>query len=394
MQVAIVGGGIVGLASAHYLAERGADVTVFEKSSVGAGSTDRANGGIRAQFTSPVSVELSRESIRVWETFDEAFGVDVQYRRPGYLFLARTEETAGRFRENVRRQNDLGVDSRFLDPEEAAEECPGLYAEEFVGATYSPTDGFADPHLGLQGFSQAAAEAGADVRTGVEVTDVLRGDAGGGDAPGGDPAPVVGVDTTEGRVEADFVVNAAGPWAARIGGMAGLDLPVVPKRRQLMVVNPDRPVDSDVPMTVDIDDGAHFRPEREGSAVVGGHFSPEDPAQDPDDYRTSSDLDWAVETLEHAETVADYFGPDSEIVRGWAGLYAVTPDHHPIIEETLPGFVNAVGFSGHGFMQSPATGQVVSELILDGEATTVDVSALDAGRFERGEQLHEGTVID
>ena len=383
MRAVVVGGGVVGLASAYYLAERGVDVTVLEKDSIGGGSTGRANGGIRAQFTSGVSVALSKRSIEVWERFEEAFGTDIDYRRTGYLFLARTDETADRFRENVAVQNDLGVGSEYLPPEEAGERCPGLYTDRYVGATYASTDGFADPHLALQGFSRAATAAGATVETGVEVTDVRT-----------DGGAVVGVETTEGSREADYVVNAAGPWAARVGEMAGLDLPVSPRRRQLLVTAPGSPVPADAPMTVDVDDGVHFRPERDGRAVAGGHFTDRDPERDPDRYRTSNDLDWAIETLEHAAGVADYFGPDSEIVRGWAGLYAVTPDHHPIVEETVPGFVNAVGFSGHGFMQSPATGQVVAELVLDGEASTVDVSALTADRFERGETLHEGTVID
>jgi sarcosine oxidase subunit beta len=383
MRVVVVGGGIVGLSSAYSLAERGADVTVVEKGSLGCGSTGRANGGIRAQFTSAVSIELSRESIAVWERFEEDFHTDIDYRRPGYLFLARTDDTAARFREHVALQNDHGVESEFLSPGAAAERCPGLDCEAYVGATYCPTDGFADPHLGLQGFARAARAAGADVRTGVGVTDVRVTDG-----------AVRGVETTEGPLDASFVVNAAGPWAARVGAMAGLDLPVSPRRRQLLVADPERPVPADVPLTVDVDDGAHFRPERDGRAVVGGRFDGADTEQDPDRYRSAYDVDWAAEALEHVSGVADYFGPDTGLVGGWAGLYAVTPDHHPIIEESVPGFVNAVGFSGHGFMQSPATGQVVSELVLDGEARTVDVSDLRADRFERGEELYEGSVID
>ena len=383
MRVVVVGGGIVGLSSAYYLADRGADVTVLEKRSLGGGSTGRANGGIRAQFTSAVSIDLSRESIRVWERFGEEFDTDIDYRRPGYLFLGRSEGTAARFREHVALQNAHGVESEFLTPDAAAEHCPGLDHEAYVGAAYCPTDGFADPHLGLQGFARAATEAGTDVRTGVEVTDVRVADG-----------AVRGVETTEESLDASFVVNAAGPWATRVGAMAGLGLPVSPRRRQLLVADPERPVPEDVPLTVDVDDGVHFRPERDGRAVVGGQFGGTDPEQDPDRYRESNDVGWAVETLEHAATVADYFGPETELVSGWAGLYAVTPDHHPIIEETRPGFVNAVGFSGHGFMQSPATGQVVSELVLDGEPRTVDVSPLRADRFERGEELYEGSVID
>jgi sarcosine oxidase subunit beta len=383
MRVAIVGGGVVGLASAYRLAERGADVTVFEKDALGSGSTGRANGGIRAQFTSAVNVALSLESIDVWERFEAEFGTDLGYRHTGYLFLARTPDTAERLRENVALQNDLGVSSRYLSPEAAREHCPGLYADRYVGAVYGPTDGFADPHLALQGFARGATNAGATIEPGVAVTDVS--------VEGG---RVVGVETTEGSHRADYVVNAAGPWAARVGSMVGLDLPVSPRRRQLLVAEPDPPVPTDAPMTVDVDGGVHFRPERDGAAVVGGHFDPVDPEADPDRYRTSSDLDWAARALEGVAAVASYFGDDTELLRGWAGLYAVTPDHHPIIEETVPGFVNAVGFSGHGFMQSPATGRVVAELVLDGGARTVDVSALTADRFERGETLHEGTVID
>jgi len=377
MDVVVVGGGIVGVASAYYLAERGADVTLLEKASLGSGSTDRAAGGIRAQFSTTVSIELSKRSIEVWERFEEAFDTDLEYRRPGYMYVARTEETADRLRETVPFQNDHGVPSEFLAPEEAAEHVPGLRTGAYVGAAYCPTDGFADPHLGLQGFSRAAAGAGAELRTGVEVTDLTPGDG------------RVTVGTTDGRYDPEHVVVAAGAWSPAVARMADIDLPVSPRRRQATVVDPERPVPESTPLVTDLDAGCYFRPERDGKALLGGHFDERDPEQDPDRYRTSTDLDWTVEALEAASGVADYFGPESAVVRGWAGLYAVTPDHHPVIEESRPGVVVATGFSGHGFMQSPATGRVVSELVLDGEARTVDVSQLRADRFERGEALHE-----
>ncbi|WP_227356884.1 NAD(P)/FAD-dependent oxidoreductase [Haladaptatus salinisoli] len=380
MRVVIVGGGIVGCASAYYLAERGAEVVVCERSNVGAGSTERSAGGIRAQFSTPVNVALSRASVRVWERFEEEFGTDIAYRRPGYLFLAREEATAEGLADAVAVQNELGVPSELLTPEEAHERCPGLRRESFRAATYSPTDGFSDPHLALQGFAASARESGAEIRTGVEVTDVLReGDA------------VVGVETTEGRIEAEFVVNAAGPWARRIGGMAGVDLPVVPERRQIAVVEPETPVPESVPLTIDLDTGSYFRPERDGAALVGGHFSPSASA-DPDAYDRTTDLDWTVEALERAADCATYFGPETRVRRGWAGLYAVTPDHHPIIEETVPGFVNAVGFSGHGFQHAPATGQLVAELVFEGSASLVDISELDGARFAEGRTVEERNV--
>ncbi|WP_267644212.1 NAD(P)/FAD-dependent oxidoreductase [Haloarchaeobius amylolyticus] len=377
MNVVVIGGGIVGLASAYSLADRGADVVVCEKGSIGAGSTERSAGGIRHQFSTRVNVQLSRESVRVWESFADEFGVDIAYRRSGYLLLAREEETAAAFEANVAMQQEEGVDSRFLTPAEAAEVCPELDVEPFQAATFCPDDGFADPHLALQGFSQAATEAGAEVRTKTAVTAIETRDG-----------AVVGVETDDGRLDADFVVNAAGPWAGRIAELAGLDLPVAPRRRQVAVVDPETPVPDEVPLTIDLDTGSYFRPEREGSAIVGGHFADEDPDVDPDGFDGNADLDWMIEAVEHAADYAGYFGPETRIKRGWAGLYAVTPDHHPIVEETIPGFVNAIGFSGHGFQHAPAVGQLVAELVLDGEASLVDIGALSSDRFEAGE-LHD-----
>ncbi|PHQ37481.1 FAD-dependent oxidoreductase [Halorubrum persicum] len=377
MTVVIIGGGIVGCASAYYLAERGADVILFERASLGAGATDRAAGGIREQFSTEVNIRLSQAAISVWETFEANFGTDIKYRRPGYLYLARDDSTAALFEETVTFQNDHGVDSRILDPEEATEYVPGLRTGQYVAAAYCPTGGFADPHLGLQGFSMAATEAGAAIETGVAVTDLRVRDG-----------RVVGVDTTEGRYDADVVVNAAGSWSPQIASMVGIDLPVTPKRRQALIVDPESPVPDSNPLVTDLDDGCYFRPERNGQALVGGHFGSDQP-YDPDKYEKSHDLDWAADVVEHVATVADHFGPDSRVIRGWAGLYAMTPDHHPIIEESMPGLLTATGFSGHGFMQSPATGQLVAELVLDGEATTVDISPLARDRFERGEALHE-----
>lgn len=381
MDVVVVGGGIVGMASAHALAERGADVVVCEAGSIGGGSTGRAVGGIRAQFSTPVHVDLSMTAMAVWDTFEARFDVDIAYRRPGYLFLARTDETATAFRDNVVMQQQRGVPSRLLTPDQASEYCPELHEEAFVRASYAPTDGFADPHSALQAYADAARELGATIRTNTPVTD-LRFDDGG----------PIDVEAADDRLDVDYVVNAAGPWASSVAALAGLDLPVSPRRRQVLVVDPEQPLPESVPLTVDLDTGLYFRPERDGLALVGGHFAADDPPADPDRYRESYDLDWATEALERAADCAGYFGPDSEIRRGWAGLYAVTPDHHPIIDETRPGFVNAVGFSGHGFQHAPAVGELVAELVVDGEASLVDIEALGADRFEAGGLAPERNV--
>jgi sarcosine oxidase subunit beta len=387
MEVLVIGGGIVGLSAAYSLAQRGTDVTIFEKGSLGDGSTARAVGGIRSQYTTAVNVELSLASKRVWDTFEEEFGVDIAHRKAGYLFLARSEETATQFRENVRMQQELGAKSTFLSPGETTEYCPGLDPEMFVGATYNPDDGVADPNLALQGYARAVREQGVDVQTGTAVTDIHRD---------GERVTGVEVESENGgteRREADYVVNAAGAWAAQVGALTDVSLPISPRRRQIATVDPTPPVPESVPLTIDLDTGSYFRPERDGKALVGGHFADDpDPEQDPDWYDDDVDIQWAAKAVETAAEWTDYFGPETRIRRGWAGLYAVTPDHHPIIEETVPGFVTAAGFSGHGFQHAPATGQIVAELALDGESRLVDVSMLDSGRFERDEALVEQNV--
>ena len=388
MDVLVVGGGVVGLSAAYSLSDRGANVTLAEKGSLGDGSTARSAGGIRSQFSTRVNVELSLASKEVWNAFEERFGVDIGLRKNGYLFLARSEETARQFRENVEMQRELGAGSELLTPTEATEHCPGLDPDPFVAATYNPDDGIADPNLAVQGYAEAARERGVDVRTKTAVTDVHRE---------GDrvvAADVRGVDAAEPeRLAVDYVVNAAGAWAAEVGEMAGVDLPIAPRRRQIAVVDPDPPVPESVPLTIDLETGSYFRPEREGVALVGGHFDEDDdPDRDPDAYDEGMDVELAARAVEHAADYAEYFGLDTRIKRGWAGLYAVTPDHHPIVEETVPGLVTVAGFSGHGFQHAPASGRIVADLAFDGDTDLLDISPLAGDRFERGETLTERSV--
>ncbi|QZY00840.1 NAD(P)/FAD-dependent oxidoreductase [Halobaculum rubrum] len=383
MHVAVVGGGIVGVASAYELAARGVDVTLFERGSLGAGSTDRALGGIRAQFSTRVNVELSVASINVWDAFEERFGVDIDRRHTGYLFCTRDPETADAFAEQVAMQNECGVASRTVSPEEAAELCPGLRAEEFVAGTYCPDDSFADPHLALQGYARAARGEGAEIRTNTPVAGLRPRESG---------VRVELTDDPDGTVTVDAAVNAAGAWAPRLAETAGYDLPIVPHRRQTAVVEPERPVPESDPLVIDADTTAHFRPERDGRALVGGHFGGRDPVVDADRFSETPDTDWAVEAVERAGDAADYFGPETRLAGGWAGLYAVTPDHHAIVEESVPGVVTAAGFSGHGFQHAPATATIVAELVLDGESSTVDASGLGRERFEHGDGPVERNV--
>lgn len=382
MQVVIIGGGIVGLATAYYLRQRNVEVTVLERSSIGAGNTDRSIGGIRAQFSTPVQIEFAVKSMEVWEEFEERFGVDIEHRQNGYLYLARSEQVSETFHDNVALQNEYGVPSEFLTPEEAQERCPGLHTDRFVGATYCPRDGFADPHLALQGFAKNAESAGADIQTNTPVEGLIT-----------DDDVVVGVEIPGETIWSDYVVNATGAWGNQVAALAGIDLPMKPKRRRVAVVETETPVPETNPLAIDLETGFYFRPERDGAALAGGHIQTgPDPAVDPDTYSEDLDLEWTVDLLELGMECADYFGLDTHIRQGWAGLYAITPDHHPILEETIPGFINAVGYSGHGFQFAPATGQIITELVVDGGTTTVDVSQLRSDRFEDGTDLEETYV--
>lgn len=387
MTVVVIGGGIVGMASAYSLVQRGEEVVVCERSKLGAGSTERALGGIRAQFSSPGNIALSRRAMAVWDDFEETFGVDIGYRKHGYLLLTADPSTAEAFERAVTLQHEHDVPSERLTPDEARKYLPELHADRYVTATYSPEDGTADPHLALQGFAEGARDAGVEIRTGVEVTDVAFNDRDRGEDH------VTAVVTDEGRIACEHVVNAAGAWARGVGTMADLELPVAPKRRQIAVVEPVVPYPEDAPLTVDLDTGAHFAPEREGDALVAGHFSLDDPDHDPDAFPTDYDLDWVTTALESVSTIAGYFGDETRVKNGWAGLYAVTPDHSPVIEESRPGFVNAVGFSGHGFMHAPATGQVVADLVRTGGTDIVDLDEFRLERFDGPSGAGESVVI-
>lgn len=380
MHVVVVGSGIVGAATAFELAQRGIDVTVCEKSHVGAGSTG-AGGGIRSQFSTPVNVALSRASMDVWETFEEEFGTEIRERITGYLFLARTEETADQLERDVRLQREHGFPNEILDPQEATEHCPGLRTEPYVNASFSPEDRFVDPNLVLQAYVDAAREAGAEFDLGTEVTDVRQADG-----------TVTGVETSEKTIDCEYIVNAAGAWASELDEMVGLDLPVEPKLRYQLLVRPAKSYSTELPLTMDLDTGAVFYPEDDTVMIASGPQGTM-PTVDPDSYTDEASTDWTLDVLETLTELADYFDDDTRVQRTISGVYAQTPDSNPILDEPVPGFVTAVGFSGHGFMHSPATGRIVSEMVVDGEASLVDVSSLSASRFTEGDDRTEQSFI-
>lgn len=370
--VVVVGAGIVGLACAYFLADSGLDVLILDRGLPGAGDSVRTGGGVRSQFATVPNIQLSRLSLPIWNSFEERFGIDARFRRIGYLFLGRTPATATGLRERVTLQNTYGVPSEYVSADAIPERWRALTSGRWTGASFCARDGYLDHHLAVQGFYQGAVGAGARVLTGTIVTDlVFSSDR------------VVGVMTTAGTFLADTVVNAAGAAAGHIAEMAGIKLPISPRRHELIVVQPEKPVPEEMPWLVDVDGQVHMRPDGQGRALVGG-FLGVDKEVDPDGYDPRPDPVWVRKVLRAAHESFGLVEPDTRVLRGWAGLYPSLPDHHPVIERSRPGLVTAAGFSGTGLMHAPAAGLLVAELVSDGRATSLDLSELGSERFEGG----------
>ncbi len=378
--VVIVGGGCMGTSAAYHLAERRAGrVVLLERESfLGMGSTGRNAGGVRCQFSTPVNIRLSLYSLDVIAHFDELFGVPSGYRAIGYLFLLSNPRDVAAFKANVELQRCLGVhEVRYLERDEISDVVPLVNLDGVLGATFCPRDGLADPNSVTQGFAQAARRHGALIETDSTVTGI-RVDGG----------RVAAVETSRGMIETGAVVNCAGPWAARIGEMAGLDIPIQPVRRQFFVTGPLRDLPRDHPFTIDFSSSFYFHPE--GAGVLAGMSNP----------REKPGESCAIDDEFHLQTLAQaaYRLPlmqEAVIASQMAGLYEVTPDAHPIFGQSreVAGFFIAAGFSGHGFQHSPAAGKVIGEILLDGAAHTIDVSMLDLERFRENRPVPELNVV-
>ncbi|PYM21960.1 MAG: FAD-binding oxidoreductase [Candidatus Rokuibacteriota bacterium] len=371
--VVIIGGGVVGCSIAYHLARRGQrDVVVLERETVGSGTTSKAAGGIRAQFPTETEVRFSLEAIGVFERFEEEFGVDIGYRKIGYLFLVSDEEDLRGFRERMALQRRLGVDVREISPAEAKAIVPALRVDDLVAAVWGPSDAMAGPAEVTNGFARRARELGAKIAEGVDVTAIPV-----------EHGRVAGVATTDGAIATPLVINAAGPAGAAVGRLAGVKLAVQPRRRHIFYTEPFPEIPGPVPLTTDRASGFYFRKEMEQLLL-----SPGDVEDIGEDFSVPVDrarIDETVEKALHRIPIVE----KARIAGGWAGLRPLTPDDHAIIgwAPGVEGFFVAVGFGGHGFQHSPATGRYVGEWLLDGKPS-LDLSLFDPGRFARGAAVH------
>lgn len=372
--VVIIGGGIIGVSIAYYLAKKGVQgVLLLERGLMGEGSTGKCAGGMRLQFSTEINIRFSVLSRKVFEGFQEEFGVDPEFHRVGYLLLAGDEKQLEVFKSTARLMKAMKLETELLDQGEIRRRWPFLRVDDLRGGSYTAGDGYAGPYEVLQGFARGARRMGAVLREGAEVTGIHV-----------DGGRIQAVETAAGeKVQTSVVVNAAGPYAARVASMAGLDLPVRPYRRQLFFTDPFEHLPPIFPLVIDLKHGWYMRREGKGLLLTG-------PQDTDSSFNENVDFEaqgWAAARSLHRVPILEW----AKIARGWAGLYEVSPDHHAIIGSfpELEGFICANGFSGHGFQHSPAVGIIVSELIVEGHATSLDIYSLRPERFREGDLLHE-----
>ncbi len=375
--VVIIGGGVIGVSAAYRLAAAGVDdVVLLDKGAVGSGSTSKAAGGVRAQFSDPVNIALAARGLETFEHFYEMYDQEIDFHQVGYLFLLSTAQTVEAFEANVALQQQMGVPSRMLSVAEAATLSPLISTDGLLAAAYSPTDGHCTPESVVLGYASAARRHGANLLPNCAVTGIDVRDG-----------HVHAVHTGSGSIRTDAVICAAGAWSAQVGDWAGVALPVQPVRRQILVTEPIPDLAPDTPFTIDFETSFYFH--GEGRGLLIGMSDPDQQAG----FEIGRDDSWLTglgEAMEHRAPALVQAG----IASGWAGLYEMTPDHNALIgrSDQVDGFLYATGFSGHGFLMGPAVGEVLRDLYLR-RSPFVDVSALRAERFASADVRPELNIV-
>jgi sarcosine oxidase, subunit beta len=373
--VVVVGGGVIGTSIAFHLAEAGSHVVLVERDALASGSTGRAAGGVRAQFSDPLNIALGARSLERFRSFAVRPGGEIDLRLVGYLFLLDRPEDVAAFERSVALQNDHGVPSRLVDPVEARLLSPLAGVDGVIAAAFSPDDGYATTEAVVQGYAAAARGLGATIATGCELqTIVVRS------------GEIGSVGTSRGTVETSIVVCAAGAWSPAIGELVGVELPVRPTLREIGFTGPMTGAGTP-PLTVDFTTGFYFH--GEGPGLL---FGMADPDTRPG-FDTPRDPDWLAKVLAVAERRLPAL-LDAGIAGGWSGFYEVTPDHNALIGEatSVSRFLYATGFSGHGFLQGPAVGEIVRDLVLE-RSPFIDVAPFAVERFDQAAPRPELHVI-
>jgi sarcosine oxidase subunit beta len=371
--VVIIGGGVMGTSTAYHLARKGVkDIVLIEKEPFfGVMSTGQCAGGIRHQFSSEINIRLSLESIAMMERFPQEMDQDAGLRFIGYYFLLTHKDDVAEFRKNVALQHMLGVMTEWLEPDEIARRLPLVNVEGVLAATVYAGDGLCDPASLVQGYVTNARRLGARLFTDTQAVGVRTASG-----------RIQAVETNQGVIETPVVVNACGAWAPQIGHSVGVDIPIKPIRRQIVVTTPVPEVPPDFPFIIFFHESLYFH--REGEGILTGKSNPDETPG----YQLNVDPEWEMVHMDEAMLRMPAL-KKAGLLSHWAGLYEVTPDAHPILGRipTVEGFYLMAGFSGHGLMHGPVVGLLMAEEILDGRAHTVDIDPFRYDRF-LGKELH------
>ena len=382
--VVVIGGGVIGCSIAYHLVRRGVrDVVVVEKQFLAAGATGKSSACIRQHYSTPETCRMVLRALRFFENFAEhTGGRTASFTRVGYL-LGVDDRLRAPMEKSVALQQSVGIQTRLITPAEMREIEPRVRVDDFVAGCYEPEAGYADPSQTTYGFAAAARGGGARILEGAEVTGLTV--AGG---------RVSGVSTSRGDIDAAVVINAAGIWGDRIGRMAGVDVPITVCRHKINFFTRPAAASAPHPLVYDFVKNIYTRPETGGLTLVGPLDAEEfDDRADPDRYNEGVTFEETADAMEramHRFPVMEH----GEVAKGYAGCFDVTPDWHPILDESpVPGLYLAVGFSGHGFKLSPAVGDMVAKLVIDGKTPTDDVHAFRHSRFAEGKPIR-GTYGD
>ncbi|MED5240699.1 MAG: FAD-binding oxidoreductase [SAR324 cluster bacterium] len=376
--VVIIGGGVMGTSTAYHLVKRGqTNILLLERESFfGTGATGRCAGGIRHQFNTEVNIRLSQKSLAMIDTLEEETGQSAMVRKCGYLFVLTDEKDVPVFQKTLKLQDSLGVKTEWLSGDEVSRLAAPCVFPDAIGGTFNPDDGLADPNSIVMGYIKAARRQGAICLTDCTVIDFEL-----------ENNKVRKVRTSLGSVETETVVNACGPWSTFLGNVIDLEIPVSPLRRQWFVTEKVPELPAEFPFVIDFSQSLYFH--REASGLLSGMSNPNQKFGTDQ----SIDQDWEIRHIKEALARLPLL-ENSGIKARQAGLYELTPDAHPIIGSTpVDGFYLLTGFSGHGFMQGPICGKLMAEILIDGKASSVDISMLDYKRFEENRLIQEYNVV-
>lgn len=359
----IIGGGCVGTSALYHLTAQGSsNVVLLESEMLGAGSTSKAAGGIRVQHDDEINTRLALRSLDEFTCFEELTGVVIDFKQVGYLFLLDNERDYASFVRAAATQRNLGIPTELLDVDAVRGMVPQLNTEDLVGATFCPLEGYAAPEAVVHGYAAAARRLGATIRTGTPAVEILT-----------DAVGVCGVRTAGETISTRAVVVAAGIHSGGLTRPLHFDLPVHGEARTIFYSNSDLGVSQSGPLVVDFTTSFYFHREGAGLVFAGRQRDPAE-LSEPAVHRLPAIADASIES-------------------SWWGYYDMSPDHNAMIGQApIVGLHYATGFSGHGFMQSPAVGEYLAQSVL-GNPTTLDLSSMTAERFLAGQHRTEAFVI-